>query len=84
MKRHEFVMAGQEDAVFVVFTGHEDTPFWRREGDGIRFVYTNLSFSAARALSEMPDSRLAHSTSDTTEEEFNRYYNEATEKHKGL
>ncbi|MBX4189490.1 hypothetical protein KW785_02755 [Candidatus Parcubacteria bacterium] len=79
-KRHEFIEKGKKDA-FVVFEGEDGTPFWRRENDGIRFVFTDLDFRKALALTARPESFLDHTVTDTDGGEFLRYYREAWEKH---
>lgn len=81
-KRHEFRQAGKEtDPVFVVFEGHEDTPFWNRASDGVRFVYTDLTYTAALEYAERGDVEHIVLICDTSE--FQRYYQAATQKHKG-
>src|ERR1044072_3109000 len=79
-KRHEFIEKGSNDA-FVVFEAEEDTPFWRRQGDGIRFVYTDLTYAKALAIASQPGSFLVHTVTDTDGEEFVRYYTEARTNH---
>jgi hypothetical protein len=78
-KRHEFIEKGKKDA-FVVFEGEEHTPYWRREDDGIRFVYTDLDYGTALATAQQPNSFLEHTVIDDGRE-FLRYYREAWEKH---
>ena len=77
MKRLEFVMKGMEGHAYVVFEGHEANPFWRRVGDGIRFVYTNLTYRQVCAWADEPESGITHTIADTTEEEFKDYYKAA-------
>ena len=47
MKRFEFRENPSADA-FVVFEGHEETPFWNRGGK-IHFCHTDLTLAKARA-----------------------------------
>lgn len=79
-KRHEFA-AGTDPDVFVVFEGEEECPFWRRDDDGIRFVYTDLTFERALSTANQPESFLGHSVHDADGQEFLSYYQEARQKH---
>lgn len=79
-KRHEFITKGQTDA-FVVFEGEEECPFWRRVGDGIRFVYTDLTYEAALATAGQTNSFLDHVVTETDGGEFLDYYWQAVSKH---
>ena len=80
-KRHEFsAIDGRNDA-FIVFEGKEDEPFWRREGDGIRFVYTDLDFATALMLTNREPNKFSHKIFETDFEEFYKYFEEAHSNH---
>jgi len=74
--RHEFSAASVLDT-FVVFQSMEGAPFWRRDDNGIRFVFCDLTYDICAAIAEKRNSLLRHAQFDTTVEEFREYFREA-------
>ncbi len=81
VNRHEFYTPNEKGgAAYVVFDGAEDTPFWNRPNDGIRFVYTNWNYRHCMHLARRRE--LVHVAVLCDGSEFYCYRDEARRKHK--